>query len=389
MRQQAVIVNNYLTSVVSLYQESSKAKKGEVLDIAELVTQRSRKQLIKRLSRMGSNNGCSSTKPPGRPLAYSKEELLPHIRYLWEKMEKISAERMKAAFADWLPRYEGCPPHLKLQMEKISASTLKRYLKEVRLSSTPIKGLSTTSPSKYMKNKVPINTLDSQVSRPGYTQTDTVSHCGSSAQGPFISSLTVTDICTTWTECRAIFTKKGSEVRSQIKAIEKVLPFSLLAINSDSGSEFLNKAVFQFTSLSNIQFTRSRPYKKNDNCYIEQKNFTHVRELFGYERFDNPRLVDLMNDIYINYWSPLQNFFLPSFKLKEKLRVGSKIKKKYDAPKTPYQRVIESGVLKTDEVEALRRRKSELNPFELKEGLELKLKEFFKTVRQENIREVA
>ena len=288
MRQQAVIVNNYLTSVVSLYQESSKEKKGEVLDIAELVTQRSRKQLIKRLGRKRSN-GSSSTKPPGRPLAYSKEELLPHIRYLWEKMEKISAERMKAAFADWLPRYEGCPPHLKLQMEKISASTLKRYLKEVRLSSTPIKGLSTTSPSKYMKNKVPINTLDSQVSRPGYTQTDTVSHCGSSAQGPFISSLTVTDICTTWTECRAIFTKKGSEVRSQIKAIEKVLPFSLLAINSDSGSEFLNKAVFQFTSLSNIQFTRSRPYKKNDNCYIEQKNFTHVRELFGYERFDNPR----------------------------------------------------------------------------------------------------
>ena len=230
MRQQAVIVNNYLTSVVSLYQESSKEKKGEVLDIAELVTQSSRKQLIKRLGRMRSTNGSSSTKPPGRPLAYSKEELLPHIRYLWEKMEKISAERMKAAFADWLPQYEGCPPHLKLQMEKISASTLKRYLKEVRLSSTPIKGLSTTSPSKYMKNKVPINTLDSQVSRPGYTQTDTVSHCGSSAQGPFISSLTVTDICTTWTECRAIFTKKGSEVRSQIKAIEKVLPFSLLAI---------------------------------------------------------------------------------------------------------------------------------------------------------------
>ena len=122
---------------------------------------------------------------------------------------------------------------------------------------------------------------------------------------------------------------------------------------------------------------------------LSKKNFTHVRELFGYERFDNPRLVDLMNDIYINYWSPLQNFFLPSFKLKEKLRVGSRIKKRYDAPKTPYQRVIESGVLKTDEVEALRRRKSELNPFELKEGLELKLKEFFNTVRQENIREVA
>ena len=186
-----------------------------------------------------------------------------------------------------------------------------------------------------------------------------------------------------------MFTKKGPEMRRQMRNTRQALPFELLAVNSDSGSEFLNKEVFQFTLLSEIKFTRSRPYKKNDNCYVEQKSLTHVRELFGYERFDSPKLVSLMNDIYGNYWNPLHNFFLPTFKLKERVRVGARIQKKYDEPKTPYQRVIDSGILTKEEVEALRKRKSQLNPFELKRGLEVTLKEFFEIVRQENIGEVA
>ncbi len=197
MRESAV--NAYLTAISGLYQQSSKAKKGELLDHAELVTNLSRKRLIRRLNEIQQNNGSVPLKRSGRPLAYSQEELRPHIKYLWEQMEKISAVRIKAALPDWLPNYESCPPHLKLQLEKMSASTLKRYLKEIRLASLVSKGLSTTCPAQYMKNKVPINTLDSKVTRPGYIQTDTVAHCGTSAQGPFISSLTVTDINTTWT----------------------------------------------------------------------------------------------------------------------------------------------------------------------------------------------
>ncbi|RME15296.1 MAG: hypothetical protein D6797_06820 [Bdellovibrio sp.] len=187
-----------------------------------------------------------------------------------------------------------------------------------------------------------------------------------------------------------MFTKKGMEVKKQFKDIEKALPFKLLAINSDSGSEFLNKNMLQFTKYgTRVMFTRSRPYKKNDNCYVEQKNFTHVRELFGYERFEDESLVDLMNEIYTKYWNPLQNFFLPTFKLKEKVRVGSTIKKKYDTPKTPYQRVLESGVLNSVEVRALKKRRHELNPFELKKNLEIKLKEFFDIVRKKDTKKVA
>jgi len=241
-----------------------------------------------------------------------------------------------------------------------------------------------------MKNKIPISSLDARIRKPGFTQTDTVAHCGDSAAGPFISSLTVTDIFTTWTENRAMFTKKGLEVRRQFKNIEKALPFPLLAINSDSGSEFLNKDMLEFTKHgTRVMFTRSRPYKKNDNCFVEQKNFTHVRELFGYERFEEEILVDLMNDIYSNYWNPLQNFFLPTFKLKEKIRIGSKIKKIYDQPKTPFQRVIESGVLSKYDENMLKKQKAELDPFELKINLEIKLKEFFEMVRKKNIRKAA
>lgn len=138
-----------------------------------------------------------------------------------------------------------------------------------------------------------------------------------------------------------------------------------------------------------VAFTRSRPYKKNDNCYVEQKNLTHVRELFGYERFADEALVALMNEIYTFYWNPLQNFFLPTFKLKEKVRIGARIKKTYDPPKTPFQRLMESEHLTEKQKYELLRRKLALNPFEIKANLEIKLKEFFEAVRKLNIRKVA
>jgi hypothetical protein len=254
----------------------------------------------------------------------------------------------------------------------------------------PRTGLSTTSPSRHMKNKVPINTLDAKVDRPGYTQTDTVAHCGPSASGPFVSSLTLTCIYSTWTVNRSMLTKKGVKVRECFKDLERGLPFKLLAINADSGSEFLNGPMLEFTKYGQrIIYTRSRPYKKNDNCYVEQKNFTHVRELFGYDRFEDEELVALMNDIYKHYWNPLLNFFLPNMKIKEKIRIGGVIYKKYDEPKTAYTRLIESRHLTEQQKEALRAEKASLNPFELKKNLEIKLKEFYEIYRKKTIREVA
>ena len=143
-----------------------------------------------------------------------------------------------------------------------------------------------------MKNKIPINTLDHSVTEAGrISSRPLLAHCGDSAQGPFISSLTVTDIYSGWTRNRALFTKQQAQVYRGLRSIETILPFTIKHFNTDSGSEFLNTTIWRFTGFGNrIKFTRSRPYKKNDNCYVEQKNYTHVRELFGYDRLEDPEL---------------------------------------------------------------------------------------------------
>jgi len=381
-------VKEIILSIKPSYQVSTKASKQITLNHLVAITKRDRKHLIKEIRRTVED--LKMKKSSGRPKKYQKSELLPHIKYLWLQMERVSPRRMRAGLRDWLPQYSDCPAHLKLQLLKMSSSTLGRYLSEVRETLQAKHGLSTTSPARHMKNKVPINTLDAKVDRPGITQTDTVAHCGTSAAGPFISSLTLTCIYSTWTVNRSMLTKKGIKVQACFKDIEVDLPFKLLAINADSGSEFLNGPMLEFTKYGQrIKYTRSRPYKKNDNCYVEQKNFTHVRELFGYDRFEDEKLVQQMNTIYKDCWNPLLNFFIPNMKIKEKIRIGGMIYKKYDEPQTAYTRLMNSQHVTEKQKEALREQKAKLNPFELKRNLEIKLKELYEIQRKSNIREAA
>ena len=385
-------IKEYLIAILSRYQSSDRMEKSRLLNEAVLVTGRSRKQLIRLLGE--PKDVIGRKKPSGRHRRYPRELLLPHIRRLWIAMERISSKRMKAAYVDWLPFYEHPEFNSQVQLliEQMSASTLERFLRILRGELKANKGLSTTYPARYMKNKIPLNTFDRKITKPGFTQADTVAHCGNAVSGAFANTLTLTEIASTWTENRAIFTKKAHRVRDKFVDIKDSLPFHLFAINVDSGSEFLNNVMLQFTNLhpsAPIVLTRSRPYQKNDNCYVEQKNFTHVRELFGYERIEDPNLILLMNEIYKNYWNPLHNFFLPTFKLKEKVRIGAKIVKKFDRPQTPYLRLMNSQHLSEDQKQKLMERKSQLNPFELKAGLEQKLKLFFEELRKSKSREAA
>ncbi len=210
------------------------------------------------------------------------------------------------------------------------------------------------------------------------------------AQGPYISSLTMTDVYSTWTSNRAMMGKTGAGVVAIFKDIESYeLPFLIKEGNGDCGSEFLNKTVVGYAK-KRWKLTRSRPYKKNDNCFVEQKNFTHVRQLFGYERLDEQHLVNLMNEIYKTYWNPMQNFFLPNLKLKEKVRIGSRIKKVHDKAKTPYQRILNAPGVTQEMKDQLKVIKSKLKPFELKQGLTIKLKEFNTKLRElKNLKDVA
>jgi hypothetical protein len=383
-------LKEYLVAIVDRYKKLDRNGKTTLLNEATQVTKLSRKHLIRLLKQ--PKEVLAKKKASGRKPKYPAELLLPHIRELWIQMERISGRRMKAAYPDWLPFYQhaGFTPQIQLWLERMSAATLERFLRKIRAGLKATNGLSVTptggSPSRYMKNKVPLNTFDAKIERPGFCQADTVGHCGTTTAGQYVNTITLTDIDSTWTENRAVFSKKAPDVRKQFADWDRTLPFDLLAVNVDNGSEFLNNEMVNFMrreyGKKPITFTRSRAYKKNDNCYVEQKNFTHVRELFGYERFEEPALVTRMDEIYKTCWNPLQNFFLPTFKLKEKVRIGARIVKKFDPPQTPYDRLMKSAHLTEERKEKLRLTKKSLNPFHLKAELENKLGEFFEALRK-------
>jgi len=389
-------IAEYIKGLIKFYKNASKGKKSEYLSQAEEITGKSRRTVLRYLS-MDPEAILEGMeiRGRGRKPDYPSEVLLPHIRKIWKAMEMICAERMVAALPKWLPSYRdpSCTEEIRQMLLKMSRCTLERFLVRIRHENIPKRGLSTTSSAlRAFKAKIPINTLDRHVTRPGYTQADTVAHCGNTTAGDYINSITITDICSGWTANHATHTKKAMQVRQALVHLKRQLPFDLLAVNTDSGSEFINEEIFElmnsnpvFRAQNHIEFTRSRPYKKNDNCYVEQRNFTHVRQLFGYYRYEDPALVALMNDIYDNYWNPLQNYFLPCQKLIEKIRVGAKIKKKHDKPKTPADRLLASAYLSNEQKEAIRKKQQELNPFELASALEHKLESFFKHYRQSMI----
>lgn len=248
MSQQAVY--EYLKAIVPGYLKATKIEKSNLLTQSENVSKLSRKHLIRRLN---DKEVAVPKKRSGAPQKYLRDQLRPIIRELWIPMQRLSPRRMHAALPEWLPFFskEICPPHLRPLILAMSVSTLGRFLREIRGSLEVRHGISTTCPARFMKNKVPLflDTLDKKIDRPGFTQSDTVAHCGSSAAGVFASSLTLTDIFSTWTENRAMLTKQATLVRALFADIDKNLPFNISAINVDSGSEFLNSEMLNFTRL--------------------------------------------------------------------------------------------------------------------------------------------
>ena len=215
-----------------------------------------------------------------------------------------------------------------------------------------------TKPGTLLKHHIPIKTDCWDVTTPGFTEVDLVSHSGNSAQGDFIHSLNTTDIHSTWVESRAVMGKGQTRVLLAMQEIDKALPFKLLGIDSDNGSEFINYHLKAFCDQRKIQFTRGRPYKKDDNAHVEQKNWTHVRKLVGYVRYDSEAALAALNALYADL-RLLQNLWLPSVKLVKKTRVGSRLRRQYAAPQTPFERVRacpEADPVKVAELTRLRKR---------------------------------
>ena len=321
--------------------------------------------------------------PRGRKRSYEAKNLITPLKRIWLATDQMCSKRLKAALPLWLPYYdEELSEAVKNQLLAMSPATIDRLLKSSRVRYKR-HGLTGTKPGYLLKNQIPIKTDHWDVTRPGFLEADTVAHCGNSIAGDFVWSITLTDIASCWTENRATWNKGGEGVLKQVKNIEKKLPFSILGFDCDNGSEFLNWHLIRYFSegrSKEIQITRSRPYRKNDNAHVEQKNWSHVRHLFGYDRFDNPVLVALMNDIYEQEWSLYQNHFMPTQKLIKKERINSKYRKKYDNATTPYQRILTSTDVADEVKMELAILHQTLNPFELKKAIEKKLKNLFKFV---------
>lgn len=370
----------YLEEIRFRYRNSTKKLKGKILDEFCEVCKYTRKHAIKILKGRLSPR----LKRPGPKSKYQREDVLTALKELWGLMNHMCSKKMVVAFTDWLPFYEA-KDEVKFLLLQMSASTIDRLL---RVHRNPlIRGKSTTKPS-FIKSRIPLKLLDGDVTIPGYVEADTVAHCGNSAAGEFGNSLTMTDLCSGWTENRAVWTKTAEKIVPAIKEIEGRLPFSLIGMATDNGNEFLNEQLVNY--LQNrpapVNMVRRRPYKKNDSAHVEQKNWTHVRQLFGYDRIEDPILIPLMNEIYRAYWNPLQNYFTPVLKLVSKERIGGRIKKKYDKPKTPYKRLLESTYVTEKDKANLKDNHKTKNPIYLKREMDKKLKEFFKLVDQLKIR---
>lgn len=231
-----------------------------------------------------------------------------------------------------------------------------------------------TKPGTLLKHQIPIRSERWDVREAGWCETDTVSHCGGSGDGEFAFSVNLTDVASTWTETRAVLGKGQRFVVAALDDMRLALPFALRGIDSDSGGEFINQHCLTWTEMHDVLFTRGRPYHKNDNAYVEQKNWTHVRKIFGWKRVDSPDAIEAMNQLYQNELRLFMNYFQPSVKLVERTRIGSRVRRKHDCPKTPFERLIELGALTDTQRATMEAERAGLDPFALSAAIEAKVR---------------
>jgi hypothetical protein len=339
----------------------------------------SRKHAIKLLRGWRPRMKTKPSPARGRPRHYDSG-LLEIVQVFWAAGEQMCGKRLAAALPQWLPHYQR--HHGKLssrrreELLRISPASLDRLLAPLRVQAS-LRGLGGTKPGTLLKRQIAIQTESWDEKEPGFLEADTVAHCGESLNGDFIWSVTFTDIASEWTETGAVWNKGAEGVLEQTRLVEGRLPFALRGFDCDNGSEFLNWHLVHYLQERDqpVRFTRSRPYHKDDNGHVEQKNWTHVRQLLGYERLENRKLLEPINELYRELWAPWHNFFFPSMKLVKKYREGSRWVREHDQPQTPYHRLLDCGCLSARQKRLLRQRYAELDPFVLKEQVERKLAE--------------
>ncbi|HLN14971.1 MAG TPA: integrase [bacterium] len=371
----------YLDAIRARYAAASRAVKSQLLTEACATLGYHRKAAIRAFARP------PRTTPPchrsGRPSPYGPRTvtLLMHI---WEAAGYPWSVRLKALLPLWLPwakRRFTISPTVERALRTISPRTIDRRLgQKKRHLNRRLYGR--TKPGTLLKHHIPVRTEHWAVTEPGFTEVDLVSHSGTSADGEFLYSLNLTDIHSGWVETRALLGKSQLAVRAAIDDIRTALPFALRGLDSDNGSEFINQHLFQYCAARDIQFTRGRPYKKDDNAHIEQKNWTHVRKLLGWDRYASPTALAAINALYRQDLRLMMNLFQPSVKLQRTKRTGSRRRRFYDAPQTPLDRLLTSQGATTAQLKTLRRLRARLDPFALSESIERQLRHIYTLIHR-------
>jgi hypothetical protein len=377
----------YWRSIHQRYRQARRKEKTAMLEEFCKVCGYNRKYAIWLLKRPLSH-GAARRRVSRRSVTYTQASITM-LAKVWEASGYLCSQRLKAALPQWLPwvkKHFEVNEKLQNELLAISARQMdRRLLLHKRNAKRRLYG--TTRPGSLLKHMIPIKTDHWDVTLPGYLEIDLVSHSGSSAAGEFIYTLDCVDIATGWVERQAVMGKGELGIVAALREIEQRLPFALRGIDSDNGSEFINNQLFNFCQRRaknhTIQFTRSRPYKKDDNAHVEQKNWTHVRKLLGWDRYDTLEALKAINDLY-EQLRIFQNLFQPSMKLSRKTRKGSRVIRRYDQPCTPWQRVLKSSDKPGEKIHRLKATLQNTDPFQLSHHIDQQLDSLYRLARRRN-----
>jgi len=371
--------NEYLKVIKeSYFKAKARKEKTQLLDEYCRNTGQSRKYVIWKIHR-----AVLKPKQGKRRKEIYDGQVKAALAKIWEIFDYPCGQRLKPLLETEVERLREfgeieISDEVALKLKTMSPATIDRKLKHQREFLHLLRAKGGPKPGYLLKQKIPIRLTEWDTSRVGHLEADLVVHCGSSTLGEYINTVSSTDVSSGWWEGEAIMGKSQEHSFWALKEIRQRTPFEWKGLDSDNGSEFINQLLYKYCRREGLEFTRSRANRKNDNAYIEEKNWTHVRKVFGYLRYDTYEELAIMNDLYRNELRLYKNFFQPVMKLQSKERIGGKVKRRYEAARTPYQRLIESNQLPEGVAEELKEIYLSLNPAELKRNIDAKLAELYR-----------
>ena len=358
-------IKEYAKAIRERYQKGTKNEKSKILDEFTKATGLHRKAAIRLLNR---RNPAPGRKRSGRPPRYGTM-VVEALRVVWEASDRLCSKRLHPFLPEFIPVLRRCgeskiTAEIEADLCCMSPATIDRLLHPWKEKGGR-RSFSTTRPGSLLRSAIPIRTFaDWQENRPGFIEVDLVAHCGESLEGFYLHTLMAVDVATGWAEFMGVWGKGQQRVGTSIHHIRERLPFPLLGLDSDNGSEFINQDLARWCHNEGITFTRSRPYKKNDNCFVEQKNGNIVRRVIGRDRYSSKQAYETLNRVY-HLLRLYINFFQPAMKLQSKTRHGAKVQRVYDTAQTPFQRVVRSATATASSRQQLLSTYAQLNPVRL------------------------